>query len=78
MNNTEPKNFLYRIFSESATECNPPLGHEHLERIKGDSDSVSAWGLGWWMSVAERKNAEVIRLKIQMEALKEELAKARA
>jgi hypothetical protein len=78
MNNTEPKNYLHLIFSESASECNPPLGDSHLESIKDKNHCVYAWGLGWWMSVAERKNAEVIRLKIENEALKEALEKALA
>lgn len=76
MNNTDtekPVSHLHRIFSEYASELNPPVGG-YLETIKGDSSAVAHYGLGWWMASAERLHSENTLLKMEIARLKAERA----
>lgn len=69
MNNTENLN---RILSKKFPELNPTEDcHCFKLANEGDTDGVINYGLGWWMGQAEEKQAEVNRLKAELEALKQ-------
>lgn len=71
MNNTASTN-LARIFSNKFPELNPKEDCYCYEIAKnGDWEGVINYGLGWWMGQAEDRQAEVNRLKAELEALKQ-------
>jgi hypothetical protein len=71
MNNTASQK-LVRILSNKFPELNPKDGcycYDLAER--NDLDGIVDYGLGWWMGQAEDRQAEVNRLKAELEALKQ-------
>lgn len=69
MNNTEN---LARILSKKFPELNPTEDcYCYKIANDGDIDGVINYGLGWWLSQSETKQAEVDRLKAEVERLTE-------
>ena len=67
MNNSEN---IARILSTKCPELNPAKDCYCFKLANdGDIDGVVNYGLGWWQSQAESKQAEVNRLKAEVERL---------
>ncbi len=61
-----------RILSTKFPELNPTKDCFCYQLAKdGNEDGVTFYGLGWWQSQAESKQAEVNRLKAEVERLRE-------
>ena len=69
MNNSEN---IARILSTKCPELNPAKDCYCFKLANdGDIDGVINYGLGWWQAQAEAKQAEVNRLKAEVERLTE-------
>lgn len=71
MNNTASQK-LVRILSTKFSELNPKEDCYCFDLAeRNDLDGIVNYGLGWWMGQAEDKQAEVNRLKAEVERLTE-------